>query len=121
MRLRTGNDLPARGWKATIMGDNEQRLFDALARIEARQTELHGRVEQLVAYRIVDSQKLDKVDASVQKLREHGCVLGEHHEARIKMLEDKPAKAIGVVAAVTGILTALGSGVLWLVKSGKTP
>lgn len=99
-------------------------IRDCLTRMETRQTDIHGRIETLSAYRIVDSQNivtlreaLDSTNRGLSALMAGGCARGADRDRRIEVLEGASTRAWGIVSAVAGIAGVIGAGLVWIVTA----
>jgi hypothetical protein len=84
--------------------------------MEHSQTEQHGRLEQLVAYRVVDSAAIGTLAEQVRVMASQGCAVGREQGRRIGELEKLPAKVLGTVATLGSIAGIIGGGIVWLIK-----
>lgn len=85
------------------MGEDDQRLLGAMT------AQINGLAEQLKQSRQELREDIRGIYARLDKLSVDGCAKGQEHSRDIQQLQEQPARAISIGAAVASLLAMIGT------------
>lgn len=97
------------------MTDDDQRIIGGLV------ARMDGFMETTALWRKEQRDDLAKLFAKIDRLSLDGCAVGQQHERdvedmkiRIRELEDRPSRLVGLGAVLLTIAGSVGAFLIWL-------